>query len=737
MSIVSLSLWLPVGRANFFNVSDDRELLHLQSGTSELKCSPRTGHHPNLQVSTMRRLLEVLPVYYGYEDISLYEQSLELAEDTRPIKVILTLHPEFDYQGIASQRRLQANGDLLQAGITSVTLTVSEDGFFTWTAADGITGDDRNEVQIANALRTHIIELFGGNFSLRRYDPDSQLSGRTAVEVYRGLGESGATGNGNAPASSEKGPNNNQRPGSAPLGILTFFQMNTLLEGLINEILIPAVFFEDYAFLKKWMSEDAGRRGFRSIGGFVDLIIVEVDATLVEGRINALDHFLAVTAREVLQKIKWSVESVRRGLLDEMMSVLHRQSSLTQLTLGEAEQSPEQAIGANESQLRGYVMLAAAKLPLITNVARYASAACTRIDLELKAPVTSTVGYKVFEPAASRLDGELTGATEDLSQVSLRDQRISAQEYSDLEYQLSEWRGLLDAVQENIHGLENAIEHAWMERLLYEQEQVRAEQEAMAEIERSRNGRRPLISFETVINAAVLVFAVAAVVLTAKSAASPQPHQSVLNDLLLPSILGLIVLAAALGWAVITRYLKVWRSRTDVYDYEFAFRLDLEVSESRTRAFLERHKPQAVEDTGFKKFKIVRLGGARIERITPDSSLVKLHSAIVLRPETRFWRRSRERFEVVSEVLAHRVSSKNQYVLRETRIFGDTRKPLPPESVVTLVRAILIATAGQLVPNKLDVDKVVNLAAAVFYDQDKSLAEPDSAELRTKVSTAR
>jgi hypothetical protein len=725
MSVASMSLWLPVGRANFFNVSDDRELLHRQSGTPELKCSPKMGrHHPNLQVSTMRRLLEVLPAFYGYEDISLYERSLELAEDTRPIKVILTLQPELDYQGIASQRRLQANSDLVQAGITSVMLTVSEDGFFTWTASDGITGDDTNETQIASALRTHIIELFGGDFSLRRYDPDSQLSGRAAVEKYRGLSESGTTANGNA-------------PGSAPLGILTFFQMNTLLEGLINEILIPAVFFEDYAFLKKWMDEDTDRRGFRSIGSFIDLILVEVDATLIEGRITALDHFLAVTAREVLQKIKWSVESVRRGLLDEMMSVLHRQSSLTQLTLGEAEQSPEQAIGANESQLRGYVMLAAAKLPLITNVARYATASCTRIGFELKTPVTSTYEHKVLEPTASRIDAERTGTTEDISQISLKEQRISAQDYSDLEYQLSEWRGLLDAVQENIHGLENAIEHAWMERLLYEQEQVRAEQEAMAEIERSRNGRRPLISFETVINAAVLVFAVAAVVLTAKTAASPQPNKSVWNDLLLPSILGLIVLAAALGWAVITRYLKVWRSRTDVYDYEFAFRLDLEVSESRTRAFLERHKPQAVEDTGFKKFKIIRLGGARIERITPDSSLVKLHSAIILRPETRFWRRSRERFEVVSEILAHRVSSKNQYVLRETRIFGDTRKPLPPESVVTLVRAILIATAGQLVPGKLDVDKVVNLAAAVFYDQNESLTEADSAGSGAKASAVR
>lgn len=627
----------------------------------------------------MRRLLEVLPAFYGYDAVAVYEKSPERAEDARPIKVILTLRPQHDYKGVFSRRRVQANGDLVQAGITSVTLSVSEDGFYTWSATTD--GDDRAVSLVADALRRHISELFGGDFSLRRYDPDTQLSGRKAIELYRGAEERRITAiEDNRQESTEQRPNGSRDVVAAPLGILTFFQMNTLLEGLINEILLPAVFFEDYTFLKEWISGDADGRGFRSIGGFINIIVVDVDANDIQGRITALDHFLAVTAREVLQKIKWSVESVRRGLLDEMMSVLHRQSSLTQLTLGETEQSPEQAIGANESQLRGYVMLAAAKLPLIINVARYASAAYTRIEMQLGISATnSQVGHEVLEAAEPRAEGGALRLAEETPRGQVATEDAPLRQYSDLEYQLSEWRGLLEAVQENIHGLENAIEHAWMERLLYEQEQVRAEQEAMAEIERSRNGRRPLISAETVINAGVLVFAVAAVVLTAQTAASPRPNKSAVSDLLVPAILGLIVLGGALAWALITRYLKVWRSRTDVYDYEFAFRLDLEVSEAKARAYLEQHKPRDVDNTGFKAFKIIRLGGARIERITPDSSLVKLHSAIIVRPDAKYWRRSRERFEVVTEILAHRVSSKNQYVLRETRIFGDTRKPLAPE----------------------------------------------------------
>jgi hypothetical protein len=267
---------------------------------------------------------------------------------------------------------------------------------------------------------------------------------------------------------------------------------------------------------------------------------------------------------------------------------------------------------------------------------------------------------------------------------------------------------------ENIQGLETAIEHAWMERLLYEQEQVRAEQEAMAEIERSRNGRRPLISPETAINSAVLVFAVAAVVLTARTASEPTGNHPLWTLLLLPSILGLGVLVLAVGWTVLTRYAKIWRSRTDVYDYEFAFRLDLKVDEAKTQRYLELDGPESVPGTGFHKFKVLRRGGARIERITTDSSLVKLHSAIVFRPDARIWHRSRARFEIVTEILGHRVSNKNQYVLRESRIFGDTSIPLAPDKVMAVVAAALTVTAGRLLSEKLEVEKIIDLAAPVF-----------------------
>jgi hypothetical protein len=696
---ISQSLWLPVGRANFFSVPEDREFIHALGDGDKPRCSAVADHHPNLQVSTVRRLLEVLPKFYGYDAIALFESG-ELTEVGQPVKVTLSLTPEQGHDGPDGYRRAQINGYLVHAGVTELTLTVTEDGFFTWTAVT--PGDDAiatADLPAANrssgdpqlvreALRAHIKELFGGDFSLHRYDRKGQVSGDDAAETYRGKKKedckqkhtahqtAGADGADREDGRTEHYP---------PLGILTFFQLNTLLEGLINETLLPAVFFEEYDFLKAWVRNGPYSRGFRSLGTFVELLLVDTDATGLAGQIATLDHFLAVTAREVLQKIKWSVESVRRGLLDEMMSVLHRQSSLNQLGLGSFERSPEQAGDANESQLRGYVMLVAAKLPLITNVHRFARSALSRLDLELK---DSTTG----------------------------ENKAVSHNYADLRYQLSGWHDLLEALAENIGGLETAIEHAWMERLLYEQEQVRAEQEAMAEIERSRNGRRPFVSPETAINSAVLVFAVAAVVLTAKTASEPSASHPLWTLLLLPSILGLGVLVLAVGWTFLTRYLKIWRSTTDVCDYEFAFRLDLKADEAKTQRYLELSGPESVSGTGFDKFKVLRRGGARIERITPDSSLVKLHSAIIFRPDTGFWRRSRARFEIVTEILGHRASNKNQYILRESRIFGDTSSPLAPDKVMALVTAALTVTAGRLLYDNLDVKKIIDLAAPVFRE---------------------
>jgi hypothetical protein len=49
------------------------------------------------------------------------------------------------------------------------------------------------------------------------------------------------------------------------------------------------------------------------------------------GQINVLHHFLTITSHGSLLKLKSALDSVRRRLLDEMSSALHRQNRLVQL----------------------------------------------------------------------------------------------------------------------------------------------------------------------------------------------------------------------------------------------------------------------------------------------------------------------------------------------------------------------------------------------------------------------
>src|SRR5690606_22791056 len=88
------------------------------------------------------------------------------------------------------------------------------------------------------------------------------------------------------------------------------------------------------------------------------------------GQVATLHRFLVIS-RGTLQWLRRAVESVRRSLLDQMMAVSHRQARLIQLDLAgiDYERTPEMTGEATESQMRGYVMLVATKLPLLFTIA--------------------------------------------------------------------------------------------------------------------------------------------------------------------------------------------------------------------------------------------------------------------------------------------------------------------------------------------------------------------------------
>ena len=69
MNTVSLSLWLPVSRTNFFSVTAS-DWLRLESDGPTATCtSTRLAERtyvPLLQVGVLRRVLEVMPRSFGY-----------------------------------------------------------------------------------------------------------------------------------------------------------------------------------------------------------------------------------------------------------------------------------------------------------------------------------------------------------------------------------------------------------------------------------------------------------------------------------------------------------------------------------------------------------------------------------------------------------------------------------------------------------------------------------------------
>jgi hypothetical protein len=751
MADVSVSLWLPVGRANFYSVTANGWMKDPpaagQSSYSSKKINNGDDYLPVLQCSVLRRLLEVLPLSFGYDVRGECEMADEDEERSRPVALIMTLSDVAaslqsvpgEYQG-SHRRRQLANTELQHHGVRAVRMRADEHGNYTFT---GSVLPGYEDAAARKALVRHACEVFGGDFAVKRFEAQSRRGwreGAAAVRRYNGLTDV-PTG---SLSGDVKGP---------PAGALTFFQLNTLVEGICNETLWPAVFFERYDFMRKWLKQtETVVSILHTIADIIDILHVDRDAQEVDGQIAALRHFLAVTSRESLQRVKWSVESVRRSLLDEMMSVLHRQSRLIQLDLGAVhrERAPELAVEASESQLRGYVMLAAAKMPLIANV---------------------------YEVAKLTVD-HITTATkpDNLPQLWPEDKRRSVGgQAAELNTQLNHWKVLLDGLNNSVHSLESAVQQAWMERVLYEEQQSRSEQEAMAEIERSRLGRPSAAaggrSIWDGLSFLIAVFSVLFVVFTTPLPAPSQtPTGSRWDQLVhlwpIPAVAVLFYFIIP-GGRFLWRWAKERTGRGSNFSYEFAFLLDeptdpflvtdyvraarhervkecaalikdradashdqrLVLIRDRRRAVLREEQARVAEEARragtlfvpapeaesdgpdqdspedslmtdpatpyqperplkkrkpLKGLTLVRLGGGRIERISGDNSSLKLHSVVTFRVAPFKY----ARFEVVKEILANRVSDQPRYFLHQVRMFGDSSRPVEHDDIVELIDVI-------------------------------------------------
>ena len=446
IGITTVGFWLPCGRTNFFSHHDDQTLLRdqiLENNDLDFEISPVSGINPklgseDLQSSIFRRLSIVLRER-GFTRI--YPRIREnYIDESDPESVLFVCEkiPKSQWPDTYSRPY-------------GLLLAVNDEGFYVWLAIHENGQNKQKEMQ--DALRKYIgAQMVGGTYYLH----DQQ-----SLKYYR----------------------------DSKLGILNFFQLNLVLEGLFNFMLDDSIYFH-YSDTTEGILKD--KESKYSLGAFADLItgIVEFErasqfttgrpdnverkvgakATLLfaqlintktssqtakelieicitdQVRKDLLRRFLRTSAAESLQQLKWRLERCRRTLLKEMINVMHLQRSLHQV------ESPDVSAftgmrEATEDQLKGYVMLTSAKLPLIRNVQRY-------LD-----QVIHSMVYR--EQARSGV-----------SQPEAYEASVG-----EIKAYIDSWNGIYEAIVDNIHGLENAIDEARAERTFEEEHKIRTEQE--------------------------------------------------------------------------------------------------------------------------------------------------------------------------------------------------------------------------------------------------------------------
>jgi len=659
-------LWLPVSRQNFFNFTEDDWLQRRLEGDTMLCSSNRhtepdgRPYVPLLLVGVLRRLLEVMPRSFGYDPVGRCTVRGDSGSRRRPVNVTMTLDLTLD-RATPTNFWKEANEELVKVGATSVSLFVDENGAYCFTASGD---DDADPELIGRALLSHIRQVFGGAYVVHPLPATTRKVdvGSTSLKDYNGLRDNDEPG---------RDPDDDDDVFvSEPKGVMSFSQLNILAEGLWNDMLSPAVYLEQREFMQRYLDGPESGDFLRSVADVIQALTTDTDATTTYGQIVTLHHFLTVTAGGSLLKLKSALESVRRRLLDEMLGALHRQSQLVQLRFSTNghERRPELAVSATESQLKGYATLVAAKFPLIMGVTEM-----TRLASEHLTWVVLGGGPKVVRTS--------------------EEEQALPYELSRLTGQVRHWNAMVADLKNNVDSLGDTVHHAWMEELLSEEQQTRADQEAMAEIERSRMSRpintRP---GRVAYNLVMLVLAVVAVIFTVTS--SSLSLIGAPGTTWLDVTIALWPVWAFVGFAfgVLPLMGIIWRARKEkrghqiAYPYEFTFRLDESVEPAKLARHVgvSRRRRLATHELAGKLW-VMNRGYGRIEHKSRDTTIVKVHTVVAFRVG---WFKY-ARFEVISEILIHKIAKITKHMLIQCRTFGESPKPLTDKQLIELLEIVL------------------------------------------------
>lgn len=493
-NITTAGIWLPSGSEEFFHHIEDRPLIrecstrqhHLQDIINSLhaKWVNDKIDENKLDVSVVRRLFIVLaskgyrrayPVVHRHH--TRYNE-----DDVDPNGMLFTRYdiPQDDWD--AAEEKLAAEGyrhnipEDVRNSVTFVVLLVDAQGYYELIAlhslVEGRANTGAEEHQIRTALSCHLASLIGGKY-YERPNPS----------------------NTNEPTPDQHTiPLNLTEYASGHWGVLNFTQLNIILESLHNANFAPDVFFHSDA--PPYASQVQATREKHSLGNFASMLVAprpsavtnqsstpltaahiralangnaEHESLLVsaEGRLPmpkiAADLFttiLSETAREhilrqflraittyTLLTTKRRIERCRRALLEEMILAISPRQFIHQIKSPDDE---DRIDDVTEVQLRTYVMLFAAKFPLLINVDRQIKAALDQIE-----------------------DKDALAALLPLYQG---------------------WQTLLEAIHNDIESLENAVEQSRLDQLLQEEEQIRTEQETLSEISRLRERAQKNVS---------------------------------------------------------------------------------------------------------------------------------------------------------------------------------------------------------------------------------------------------
>lgn len=709
--VCAVGFWLPCDQASFFQHGRDE-------GLERRIVLDRAYPTENLlDVSLIRRLITVLPYKDYTHFFPVFHTSYARTSD--PDAAV------FIQERFGAQWKGSLAGGIEGHGLA---LIVTAAGFYLWLALYSTPAarrhQQRDEDLVRQQLAAHIRDLAGGDFFSHFSGMDDDRPRTSSEDLEQSVKEY---------------RDNHQ-------GILTFFQLNTILEGLYNSTLDFRVFF----FTNQQREEIERAKRDYSVGNFITSISAHLrieqrkwtdrdhihethlfpesgDVTLKEQdevRIRELlfelltlhledsvtkvpssasarrmahqlcrsylthltgerllRRFLHVTAAETLLKLKRRVERCRRALLSTMIEVTQRQQPLIQVE--SPDEPKDRIVGVNPAQLRGYVMLFSAKLPLIANVRYY------------------------------------------LKELRIGDQELSEEDPVRVPYRT--WLVLLRALISDVRGLERALEQSRMDALVQEEEQMRREEETIAEIERLQE--RTMQTLEPVTTLAISVvsnvLAFAAVILAFVSILNgAQRGKALIQSLptgwailagLGVALLGLIIIIAIYAAvqlafndvvSLLLRVRKRDRRRSGQYYYEMDVHLDRDIKPEKARDLLGHAFtfPRQTQDLELRRhgltFARPERNSYRIERNNEDEALHKIYvdADVLMRRSPRHLRKPKLHIVVVYEIMFHRPAQSETYILQDVRVVSTTSRILSPREIGSLRRGIAAVFINTLIP---------------------------------------